>query len=73
MKRLGRWIRSWGFVFEGMFAEIPIYVTRPSGPDKVRGHYSMPFWMAFLAQLLIWTNIVLWGILGAVKAGALLF
>lgn len=47
--------------------QVPVYVTRKTA-DGYTGSYSQSLWMTILAQLLVWTNIVLWGVVGVWKA-----
>jgi hypothetical protein len=46
---------------------VPIYVTRKSA-DGETGSYSLSLWMTALAILLVWTNVVVWGVIGLVEA-----
>ena len=46
---------------------MPVYVTRETA-DGLTGSLSMSIWMALLAMLLIWVNIIVWGIIGIIMA-----
>lgn len=45
----------------------PVYVTRKNASGET-GTYSLSIWMTLLAMMLIWINVVFWGIVGVVKA-----
>jgi hypothetical protein len=45
---------------------MPIYVTRPHGANKTTASYSLSLWMSILAMMLVWMNVVLWGVFGIV-------
>lgn len=46
------------------FKQMPIYVTRPYGPDEYRGSIWLSFWMVLLLNILVFGNLVGWGIYG---------
>lgn len=46
---------------------VPIYVTR-SWADGSVAHYDMPVCMPLVAMLLIWLNVIVWGLLGLYEA-----
>ena len=42
-----------------------VYVTRKDADGNISS-YSLSLWMTLLAMLLVWANIVIWGIIGLV-------
>lgn len=46
----------------------PIYTTRKHGRTGETGQYSQSIWMTLVAQLLVWANVVVWGVIGIVYA-----
>lgn len=47
--------------------QIPIYITRPTGPNKTTGRVSLTAWRVILIRDLITANIIGWGIYGLVE------
>lgn len=58
---MGRFWTSTGGA--GPATSIPIYTTRTSAAGET-GSLSMSLWMALLAMLLVWANVVAWGFYG---------
>jgi len=52
------------FYARGLNTSLPIYTTRPHGRDGETASYSMSVWMTLLAGVLVWLNVVVWGLLG---------
>lgn len=55
-------------VATGLMTSMPVYVTRPHGRDGKTVSYSMSLWMSLLAMLLLWLNVVVWGVVGVYAA-----
>jgi hypothetical protein len=58
--------------FKNLNMAAPVYVTRKNA-DSYIASYSMTLWMTLLAMMLVWLNIVVWGIVGLIEAGVVLF
>lgn len=46
---------------------MPVYVTRKTA-DGDTGSLSLSIWMPLFAVLLLWLNVMVWGIVGLVVA-----
>lgn len=46
---------------------MPIYVTRKDAGGET-GTLSLSIWMPLVAMLLIWVNVIVWGVVGLVVA-----
>lgn len=52
----------------GMGTPLPVYVTRKTAHGET-AEYSLSFWMTLLAMLLVWLNVVVWGVIALIEAG----
>jgi len=48
-------------------AQAPIYVTRKNADGWI-GSYSMSLGMSLPAMLLVWLNVIAWGLIGLYEA-----
>lgn len=45
----------------------PIYVTRKTASGETM-QYDMSLWMSLVAILLVWVNVMVWGVVGLIVA-----
>jgi len=50
----------------------PVYVTRPTA-DGYIASYSLALYQSLLALLIIWLNVLLWGVIGIIQAIRVLY
>jgi hypothetical protein len=66
-----RYLRRFKF-WNNIGLSLPVYVTRKTASGHIV-EYSQAIWQTFLAMLLVWANIVVWGVIGLIKAFGILF
>lgn len=54
-------------MFYNLGLSLPIYTTRKDAHGDT-ATYSQSLWMTLLVQVLIWLNLIAWGIIGLVEA-----
>ena len=59
-------------MFKNLGMSAPVYVTRKSA-DGFTMTYEMSLWMPIFAMLLIWLNVMIWGIVGLITAFKVVF
>jgi hypothetical protein len=66
-----RYLRRLKF-WNNLGLSLPYYVTRKTA-DGYTASYSASLWMTLLPQFIVWANVIVWGVIGLIKAFGILF